>query len=177
MRKNILKIKQIAIISLSIICIGRITLAHQGKTDSRGGHNDPQNKSGLGSYHYHCGGHPAHLHTNGVCPYSTSSSSNENTRSNSVETNTKQTTIESNNVKTDESIKESNNTKTNEDIKETNKEENSRVSNITKSLQNEVKENGAEDEEKQENSGIAGGLLALGLLGGGYWGYKKGKVK
>lgn len=172
MRKNILKIKQIAIISLSIICVGGITLAHQGKTDSRGGHKDNQNKSGLGSYHYHCGGYPAHLHTNGVCPYSTSSSSNENTRSNSVETNTKQTTIESNNVKTDESIKE-----TNEDIKEPNKEENSRVANMAKSLQNEVKENGATDEEKQENSGIAGGLLALGLLGGGYWGYKKGKVK
>lgn len=28
-----------------------------------------KNKSGLGSYHYHCGGHPAHLHENGVCPY------------------------------------------------------------------------------------------------------------
>lgn len=26
-------------------------------------------RAGLGSYHYHCGGHPAHLHENGVCPY------------------------------------------------------------------------------------------------------------
>lgn len=45
--------------------------AHGGRTDSNGGHKDNKNKSGLGSYHYHCGGYPAHLHTNGVCPYQT----------------------------------------------------------------------------------------------------------
>lgn len=44
--------------------------AHSGRTDSSGGHHDYKNASGLGSYHYHCGGHPAHLHPNGVCPYS-----------------------------------------------------------------------------------------------------------
>ncbi len=44
--------------------------AHGGRTDSNGGHRDNKNASGLGSYHYHCGGHPAHLHTDGVCPYS-----------------------------------------------------------------------------------------------------------
>lgn len=49
--------------------------AHSGRTDSSGGHHDNKNKSGLGSYHYHCGGNPAHLHENGVCPYSSSSSS------------------------------------------------------------------------------------------------------
>lgn len=43
--------------------------AHSGRTDSSGGHRDNKNKSGLGSYHYHCGGHPAHLHPGGVCPY------------------------------------------------------------------------------------------------------------
>lgn len=43
--------------------------AHSGRTDGHGGHRDNKNKSGLGSYHYHCGGYPAHLHTNGVCPY------------------------------------------------------------------------------------------------------------
>ena len=47
--------------------------AHSGRTDSSGGHKDNKNKSGLGSYHYHCGGYPAHLHKNGVCPYSTTS--------------------------------------------------------------------------------------------------------
>lgn len=50
------------------------TEAHGGRTDSRGGHKDNKNKSGLGSYHYHCGGYPAHLHPDGVCPYSNSSS-------------------------------------------------------------------------------------------------------
>lgn len=43
--------------------------AHQGRLDSMGGHHDYKNKSGLGSYHYHCGDYPAHLHTNGVCMY------------------------------------------------------------------------------------------------------------
>ena len=43
--------------------------AHGGRTDSNGGHRDNKNASGLGSYHYHCGGYPAHLHTDGVCPY------------------------------------------------------------------------------------------------------------
>lgn len=43
--------------------------AHSGRTDSSGGHRDNKNKSGLGDYHYHCGGHPAHLHENGICPY------------------------------------------------------------------------------------------------------------
>ncbi len=44
--------------------------AHSGRTDSSGGHHDYNNVSGLGSYHYHCGGHPAHLHSGGSCPYS-----------------------------------------------------------------------------------------------------------
>ena len=43
--------------------------AHSGRTDRYGGHKDNKNKSGLGYYHYHCGGYPAHLHDNGVCPY------------------------------------------------------------------------------------------------------------
>lgn len=49
--------------------------AHSGRTDGNGGHRDNKNKSGLGSYHYHCGGHPAHLHTNGTCPYAATASS------------------------------------------------------------------------------------------------------
>ena len=75
MRKNKGKIISILLIVLSVISIGITTYAHSGKTDSSGGHRDNKNKSGLGSYHYHCGGHPAHLHTNGVCPYSSSSAS------------------------------------------------------------------------------------------------------
>ena len=48
---------------------GSAAFAHSGRTDSSGGHKDNKNKSGLGSYHYHCGGYPAHLHDGGVCPY------------------------------------------------------------------------------------------------------------
>lgn len=53
--------------------------AHPGRTDAQGGHHDYKNKSGLGSYHYHCGDHEAHLHPNGVCPYKNGAVSNENT--------------------------------------------------------------------------------------------------
>ena len=60
--------------------------AHSGRTDSSGGHKDNQNQSGLGSYHYHCGGNPPHLHTNGVCPYA-DTSSNTTIQSNTVKLN------------------------------------------------------------------------------------------
>ena len=66
-----LKKKLIQIIAL-MVCIFITTstaLAHSGRTDSSGGHRDNKNKSGLGSYHYHCGGNPPHLHS-GECPYS-----------------------------------------------------------------------------------------------------------
>lgn len=59
----------LAAIAVSMIAIS--ALAHSGRTDARGGHRDKNNVSGLGSYHYHCGGRPAHLHKGGVCPYST----------------------------------------------------------------------------------------------------------
>lgn len=57
-----------------VICIFVVTFsisafAHSGRTDSSGGHRDNMNRSGLGSYHYHCGGHPPHLHNDGECPY------------------------------------------------------------------------------------------------------------
>lgn len=54
---------------LCIFALATTALAHSGRTDSDGGHRDNKNKSGLGSYHYHCGGYPAHLHTYGYCPY------------------------------------------------------------------------------------------------------------
>ena len=56
---------------VAIISLGFIASAHSGRTDGSGGHRDTRNVSGLGSYHYHCGGYPAHLHKNGVCPYRT----------------------------------------------------------------------------------------------------------
>ena len=89
MRKNKKKIISILLIILSIISIGVNAYAHSGRTDSSGGHKDNNKNSGLGSYHYHCGGHPAHLHTNGVCPYSSSSSSSKSSTSSSSKSSTK----------------------------------------------------------------------------------------
>ena len=57
---------------LLILCCPLTLFAHSGRTDSNGGHKDNQNKSGLGPYHYHCGGNPPHLHDGGVCPYASS---------------------------------------------------------------------------------------------------------
>ena len=56
-----------------------VTYAHSGRTDASGGHKDNKNKSGLGSYHYHCGGYPAHLHDGGICPYSSTGTSSSQT--------------------------------------------------------------------------------------------------
>lgn len=78
MNKNKKRVLLILLTVLSIISIAGNSYAHPGKTDSNGGHKDNQNKSGLGSYHYHCGGYPAHLHTNGVCPYASDSTSSNN---------------------------------------------------------------------------------------------------
>lgn len=62
MRKTIVAMLCLAL----MLCV--TASAHPGRTDSSGGHRDNNNVSGLGSYHYHHG-HPAHLHTNGICPY------------------------------------------------------------------------------------------------------------
>ena len=62
MRENKKKSILVLLVILTIISIGVSSYAHSGRTDSSGGHRDNKNKSGLGSYHYHCGGHPAHLH-------------------------------------------------------------------------------------------------------------------
>ena len=63
--------KLIALIGVVIIITGLAmpASAHPGRTDGSGGHRDNKNASGLGSYHYHCGGYPAHLHISGYCPY------------------------------------------------------------------------------------------------------------
>ena len=99
MKRN--KGKLVLILSVFIITIGANTYAHSGRTDSSGGHRDNKNKSGLGSYHYHCGGYPAHLHTNGICPYS----SKKSTTSSSNKTTTKKTTtIEASSVNINQRI-------------------------------------------------------------------------
>lgn len=113
--------KKITIVVSICILLGamcNITFAHSGGTDSKGGHKDKNNVSGLGSYHYHCGGHPAHLHTNGVCPYS-SSSSKTTSKSSSSSKSTSSTTYSSGEAKkVVPSITEAESIEINEVIKE-----------------------------------------------------------
>ena len=75
MNKSALRRLGAALLTLALTLSPALSCAHSGRTDGSGGHRDNKNKSGLGSYHYHCGGHPAHLHPNGVCPYAKGSSS------------------------------------------------------------------------------------------------------
>lgn len=76
-----MKFRRILLVALAVLMCTCTAYGHSGRTDSRGGHRDNKNASGLGSYHYHCGGHPAHLHTNGVCPYSSSYSGSSSSAS------------------------------------------------------------------------------------------------
>lgn len=90
MRKNKKKIISILLIILSIISIGVNAYAHSGRTDSSGGH-------------------PAHLHTNGVCPYSSSSSASKSSTSSSSSssaktTSTVPTTIAVTDIKINENV-------------------------------------------------------------------------
>lgn len=91
-------IKSIISIIAILIVSQTITFAHSGRTDSSGGHKDNKNASGLGSYHYHCGGHPAHLHSNGVCPYSSSASSSSTSKSTSNKSSSSAKTSATNNT-------------------------------------------------------------------------------
>lgn len=63
--------KQITILVLVGVLLSSAlgTFAHGGRTDKYGGHRDKNNMSGLGHYHFHCGGYPAHLHNDNICPY------------------------------------------------------------------------------------------------------------
>lgn len=69
MKRSIRIIVSILLVFSLIFSSAISSYAHSGRTDSSGGHKDNKNKSGLGSYHYHCGGYPAHLHSGGYCPY------------------------------------------------------------------------------------------------------------
>ena len=90
-RKKILVLLLVFCLLFSSVCF-----AHSGRTDSNGGHKDNKNVSGLGSYHYHCGGHPAHLHTGGVCPYSGGGSSSSSTSTSSSSSSTTTKTVQKN---------------------------------------------------------------------------------
>lgn len=61
--------KKLLCVLLCVFLFPTAAFAHSGRTDAHGGHRDNKNASGLGSYHYHCDGHPAHLHPDGYCPY------------------------------------------------------------------------------------------------------------
>ena len=69
MKKKKEMIKRIAAVILLVITLSCFLsmpcFAHRGKTDENGGHWD----NSSGEYHYHCGGHAAHQHRYGVCPY------------------------------------------------------------------------------------------------------------
>lgn len=77
-----MKVKKLGILMLTALLACNPLLAHGGRTDGSGGHRDNKNASGLGSYHYHCGGNPAHLHENGVCPYDSNTSASSSNVSN-----------------------------------------------------------------------------------------------
>lgn len=70
MKRNSKSILCATIVVIVLLFITLNVFAHSGRTDSSGGHRDNNNKSGLGSYHYHHGYGP-HLHTDGNCPYET----------------------------------------------------------------------------------------------------------
>lgn len=76
MKKDLKKLMK-NLLSIMMICTMATStaFAHSGRTDANGGHRDNKNVSGLGYYHYHCGGYPAHLHPGGVCPYKSNTSS------------------------------------------------------------------------------------------------------
>lgn len=95
--KYLSKVLIIVTIIFSICFLTFSVYAHGGRTDSNGGHKDKNNVSGLGAYHYHCGGNPPHLHNGGVCPYSSSagaapSSSSETSTTQRKTTSTAPTT-------------------------------------------------------------------------------------
>ena len=92
------RVFSIITICLMIISLSLSAFAHGGRTDGSGGHKDNKNKSGLGYYHYHCGGYPAHLHTNGVCPYRGGGSSSSSSSYSSTPKTVYATSITAKNV-------------------------------------------------------------------------------
>ena len=92
------RVFSIVTICLMILSLSLSAFAHGGRTDGSGGHKDNKNKSGLGSYHYHCGGYPAHLHPGGVCPYKSGGSSSSSSSYSSTPKTVYATSITAKNV-------------------------------------------------------------------------------
>lgn len=62
--------KLILLFTVITLLISSTAYAHNGSLDKNQGHHDKKNVSGLGDYHFHCGDTEAHLHPNGICPFS-----------------------------------------------------------------------------------------------------------
>lgn len=183
------KVKKIVTIVLSCvlsIAICNITFAHSGKTDSNGGHKDNKNKSGLGSYHYHCGGYPAHLHTNGVCPYSSNSSTAANKNSKTTSKTSSSSTSSNSSANSKSTITSTvasqstsatySSSKTQNTIEAQSIDKKGEGNNIVNNITMENAQNNIDIVSGTDSEGLnaLGTILALGTLGGGgYWGYKK----
>lgn len=142
-----------------ILFLNLDSFAHSGRTDSSGGHKDNKNASGLGSYHYHCGGNPPHLHTNGVCPYSSNKS-------------TKSTSSSSNSSTSNTSNKSSTTSSTSSSYSSTTSSTSNTNTNSTTTTSNNV----SESSNNTEKSNPIGGILTVGLVGaGGYLIFKRKK--
>ena len=111
MRSFKLKFVTILAVMMCTICIGVTSYAHHGKMNQNWGHNDYNNECGFGTYHYHCDNYPAHLHNNGVCPYtSTVSNSSGANVSNNLTNNTANNCKNLNNGKNTNAGKNTNST-------------------------------------------------------------------
>lgn len=214
------RIATMLFVAICIVGLSFSSYAHSGRTDSSGGHRDNKNKSGLGSYHYHCGGYPAHLHKNGVCPYTSKSSSSTKPvsaepvtiKATKIEvdedmevmyvgdTETLTATISPSNVTskkitwktsdTDIATVDSNGKVTAKkvgSVEITASTSNGKTSSIKINVIEEIEDNKIietstvnvnkenKTPEGNEESDATGGVITLGLLGGGYWLYRKNK--
>lgn len=77
------KIKIILLVLLMVLTMSSLLYAHQGRTDSNGGHYNRN----TGEYHYHHG-YPAHQHPNGICPYNTNHNNTNITKNNDYDNTT-----------------------------------------------------------------------------------------
>ena len=186
MKYKVKKIVTIVLICVLSIAICNITFAHSGKTDSNGGHKDNKNKSGLGSYHYHCGGYPAHLHTNGVCPYSSNSSTAANKNSKTTSKTSSSSTGSNSSANSKSTITSTvasqstsatySSSKTQNTIEAQSIDKKGEGNNIVNNITMENAQNNIDIVSGTDSEGLnaLGTILALGTLGGGgYWGYKK----
>ncbi len=186
--KFIKKEKIAAIVAgLFIVCSMMPIFAHGGRTDKNGGHKDNNNVSGLGSYHYHCGGYPAHLHTGGVCPYASSQSSTSSNTTSSTSSSSASKVEETQDIETKveddaeenvvaEDAAEKVEIKTEDDVEKDNtlEDEATEIVPVVNEDTQETEEENEEGETSAESSGSGLGTVIL-LGAAGALGYKKFK--